>query len=234
MQQDRSTGWRLGSKRATQFRYQAAGIAMGAVLCVVLAEFFMNTNPVLRVDTFAHPEAAAGGVAVGDDVQVRGRASAASATSRPIRCKALGIGLAHRHRHRGRARVLAASPGYQRFISVGRRGFAIGWIVDAILLASPYASSTGGFLELTSACGSRPAASSARSLAGARRRRSEPRRRTSDALPADMSTTSLMGGGLIAGESLYALGAGMIGLFGSYLRRRGGGHKVIASMADSD
>ena len=60
MQQDRSTGWRLGSKRAIQFRYQAAGIIMGAVLCVVLAEFFMSTNPVLRIDTFAHPEAKVG------------------------------------------------------------------------------------------------------------------------------------------------------------------------------
>src|SRR3954469_9589321 len=62
MQQDRSTGWRLGSKRATQFRYQAAGIAMGSVLCVVLAQFFMSTNEVLRVDAFAHPEATAGSI----------------------------------------------------------------------------------------------------------------------------------------------------------------------------
>ena len=60
MQQDRSTGWRLGSKRAIQFRYQAVGIAMGAVLCVVLAELFMRAYPVLRIDTFAHPEANVG------------------------------------------------------------------------------------------------------------------------------------------------------------------------------
>ncbi|HXU00861.1 MAG TPA: OPT/YSL family transporter, partial [Polyangia bacterium] len=60
MQQDRSTGWRLGSKRAIQFRYQAAGIAMGSVLCVVFAKFFMSVYPVLRVDAFTHPEATAG------------------------------------------------------------------------------------------------------------------------------------------------------------------------------
>ena len=33
-----------------------------------------------------------------------------------------------------------------------------------------------------------------------------------DALPEDMSTASLVGGGLIAGESLFALGLGIFGL----------------------
>src|SRR4029079_19578814 len=60
MQQDRSTGWRLGSKRSIQCRYQAAGIAMGSVLCVALARFFMSTKPVLNIDTFAHPDATVG------------------------------------------------------------------------------------------------------------------------------------------------------------------------------
>ena len=50
MQQDRSTGWRLGSNRTTQFRYQVAGIAMGAVMAVVFAKVFMNAYPVLRLD----------------------------------------------------------------------------------------------------------------------------------------------------------------------------------------
>ena len=34
MQQDRSTGWRLGTNRTIQFRYQVVGIAMGAVMSV--------------------------------------------------------------------------------------------------------------------------------------------------------------------------------------------------------
>ena len=45
-------------------------------------------------------------------------------------------------------RALAGSAGYKRLIASGSRGFAIGWIVDAVLLGSPYASSTGGFLNL--------------------------------------------------------------------------------------
>ena len=61
MQQDRSTGWRLGSNRAIQFRYQAVGIVVGSVLCVVMAQLFMTAYPILRVDTFTHPEARVGG-----------------------------------------------------------------------------------------------------------------------------------------------------------------------------
>ena len=48
MQQDRSTGWRLGSNRAIQFRYQVVGIVMGGVLCVVLAKLFMSAYPVAQ------------------------------------------------------------------------------------------------------------------------------------------------------------------------------------------
>ena len=40
-------------------------------------------------------------------------------------------------------------------------------------------------------------------------------------LPADMSTTSLVGGGLIAGESLYALGAGIASLLGAAMSAAG-------------
>src|SRR6185295_15919884 len=47
MQQDRSTGWRLGSDRTTQFRYQVAGVAMGAVMSVVFAKVFIGAYPVL-------------------------------------------------------------------------------------------------------------------------------------------------------------------------------------------
>jgi hypothetical protein len=36
-------------------------------------------------------------------------------------------------------------------------------------------------------------------------------------LPADMSTTSLVGGGLIAGDSLAALGIGIVGLLKTML-----------------
>src|SRR6266702_1450623 len=55
MQQDRSTGWRLGTNRVNQFRYQVIGVLMGAVLAVVLAKVFMSAYPVLRIDTYSNP-----------------------------------------------------------------------------------------------------------------------------------------------------------------------------------
>jgi uncharacterized oligopeptide transporter (OPT) family protein len=56
MQQDRSTGWRLGTNRIMQFRYQVIGIVMGAVMSVGLAKIFMKAYPVLRNNVLAHPE----------------------------------------------------------------------------------------------------------------------------------------------------------------------------------
>ena len=55
MQQDRSTGWRLGTNRVVQFRYQVIGITVGAILAVVLAKVFMQAYPVLHVNQFGPP-----------------------------------------------------------------------------------------------------------------------------------------------------------------------------------
>lgn len=46
MQQDRSTGWRLGTNRVNQFRYQVAGILVGSALAVALAGVFLRAYPV--------------------------------------------------------------------------------------------------------------------------------------------------------------------------------------------
>ena len=215
MQQDRSTGWRLGSKRAIQFRYQAAGILMGAVLCVVLAEFFMSTNKVLRIDLFAHPEVDPGIFTSAMTYKFVG-AIRGIGHLEAYHVKALAIGLAIGLVLVLARRALAASSGYQRLIRSGSRGFAIGWIVDAILLGSPYASSTGGFLSMDVALWlavGGVASSLLAWYAAARKRRGG----AGDDLPADMSTTSLVGGGLIARESLYALGDSIALLLSRYL-----------------
>jgi uncharacterized oligopeptide transporter (OPT) family protein len=232
MQQDRSTGWRLGSKRAIQFRYQAAGIAMGAVLCVLLAKLFLSAYSVLGIDTFAHPEAKVGiwqsAMTYKLVGAIRGIGHLAG-----YQVKALAIGLAIGIVVAVGRRLLAASKGYQRFIASGAFGFAIGWIVDAIFLSSPYASSTGGFLDLTvslwfaggsvvsSFLAPKPAAAAASTSETAELVGNPdaptPGADADDELPPDMSTTSLVGGGLIAGESLYALGAGIAALFANMI-----------------
>jgi len=212
MQQDRSTGWRLGSKRSIQFRYQAVGIIMGSVLCVVFAELFMRAYPVLRIDTFAHPEANVGiwqsAMTYKFVGAIRGIGHLAS-----YQIWALGIGLAIGLVIAIGRRVLAASKSYQRFIKASAWGFGVGWFIDAILLGSPYASSTGGFLNLGVALWFAAGSVASSLLAwSAARLRKTPENEPPDDLPEDMSTTSLVGGGLIAGESLFALGAGLFSL----------------------
>jgi OPT oligopeptide transporter protein len=210
MQQDRSTGWRLGSDRAIQFRYQAVGILGGTVLCIVLTQFFLNAYPVLRVDTFAHPEARVGvwqsAMTFKFVGAIRGLGHLA-----PVQLHALWLGLGIGFGIEVARKLLLRAPGYRRFVASGRAGFAVGWLVDAVLLSSPYASSTGGFLDLGS-CFWFAAGSVLSSLLAPRRRAAKAAPEQGDALPEDMSTPSLLGGGLIAGESLYTLGAGIVAL----------------------
>jgi len=210
MQQDRSTGWRLGSSRAIQFRYQAIGIFVGAVLCVVLAQLFMSAYPVLRVDTFTHPELRVGvwqsAMTFKFVGAIRGLGHLA-----PYQLHALWLGFGIGFGTEVGRKVLAAWPAYRRFVDGGRLGPAVGWIVDAVLLSSPYASSTGGFLDLATAAWFAAGSAMTSLLAPRAPPKPAPEARGEE-LPADMSTSSLIGGGLIAGESLYTLGAGIAAL----------------------
>jgi hypothetical protein len=108
-------------------------------------------------------------------------------------------------------RQLFRSAAYQRFKASGRLGGAADFVVDAVLIPSPYAYSFGSFLSLATsswfAIGG--VISSVANWIGAR---AAPARRSDDTLSADMSTTSLIGGGLIAGDALAALGLGIVGL----------------------
>ena len=76
------------------------------------------------------------------------------------------------------------------------------------MLPSPYALSFGGFVNLNTSLwfGAGGIASSAFNAL------TKPKAAPGEALPEDMSTTSLFGGGLIAGDALAALGIGLVGL----------------------
>jgi hypothetical protein len=82
------------------------------------------------------------------------------------------------------------------------------------VLPSPYASSFGGFVNLPAAAWMAAGgvlASVVNSVANSvAKNRSAPA--GDAALPEDMSTTSLVGGGLIAGDALAALALGVAGL----------------------
>lgn len=213
MQQDRSTGWRLGTNRVNQFRYQVIGISFGAVLAVVLAKVFMAAYPALRLDQFSHPhqpgtehwQSAMTYKFVG---ALKGITAAQPHVMQALMF-GLVLGLAIEV---GRKRLLR-SGAYQRFTQGGPLGRMTGFVIDAVIIPSPYASSFGGFVEIPTvlwwtaggACGTLYNVLAARRHAAAGGS-------NEGALPSDMSTTSLVGGGLIAGDSLAALTLGVMGL----------------------
>jgi uncharacterized oligopeptide transporter (OPT) family protein len=193
MQQDRSTGWRLGTPRVLQFRYQVLGILVGAVLAVVFARLFMAAYPVLLQD---------------QTVMKAGQQPAEWSSA--MTYKFVGV-----------LRSLTDDKPFQRTAIIV--GVAIGlaievarkivrpksFVVDAVLLPSPYALSFGGFVNLPTSMWL-AAGGVVASVIGAR----APKRKD---LPEDMSGTSLFGGGLIAGDALAALGLGVAGLLATVL-----------------
>jgi hypothetical protein len=64
--------------------------------------------------------------------------------------RALGIGFAIGFFVQIARKALSRSPRWKLYLTSGPSAFAVGWIVDAILLSSPYASSFGGFVDLSS------------------------------------------------------------------------------------
>ena len=122
-------------------------------------------------------------------------------------------------------KVLKASARWKAFKESGTTGKVVEFVVDSMIVPSPYASSFGGFVDLATslwfgaggifsstwnALGERQAEAKRQRAANVEGREHAPAGEAE--LPEDMSTTSLIGGGLIAGESLAALGLGILGL----------------------
>jgi uncharacterized oligopeptide transporter (OPT) family protein len=218
MQQDRSTGWRLGTNRIVQFRYQVIGIAMGAVLAVVLAKLFMHSYPVLRVDQFSYPHTA--GAEQWQSAMTFKLVGALKGitTSQPHVMKALRLGIALGLLIDIARKLIKLIPGYKQAVKNSRWARAGDFLLDAVLLPSPYASSFGGFVELPTVLWwtAGGVAASVFDMVQARLRALRPKPANGD-LPSDMSTMSLVGGGLIAGDSLAALSVGLYGLLKTVL-----------------
>lgn len=211
MQQDRSTGARLGTDRRVQFWYQILGIGVGAVLCVVLARVFMSAYPVLALNSFDHPEAKVGQWQSAMTYKLVG--SIRGLGHLPVhQLVALEVGFALGLVIETLRKLLRASERYRAFVARAGVGPAVGWTMDAVLLPSPYAYAFGTFVELLTAMWW-GAGGILSSVWNTLTRRSGPAdRAAADELPADMSTTSLVGGGLIAGEALFYLAVALIGL----------------------
>jgi len=193
MQQDRSTGWRLGTDRRNQFRYQVLGVGMGAVLCVVFARLFMHAYPVLAVDTFTHPEAHAGEWQSAMTFKLVGSIRDLGHLP-PYKAVALAIGFGLGFCIEIARKLLFRTAGYRAAVKRGRGGAALSWVVEALLLPSPYASSFGGFVDLPTSLWFGAGGLIPDVMALVRRKPAHPPLPDADHLPEDMSTGSLVGG----------------------------------------
>ncbi len=210
MQQDRSTGWRLGTNRSIQFRYQVIGVTMGSVMAVVLARLFMKAYPILQVNQYAHPDTP--GIEKWQSAMTFKFVGALEgiATRNPHVTIALVLGIALGVVIESLRKIIKRRQAYRSWVTGSRSGYVTDLVLDCTILASPYASSFGGFVDFPVAAwfGGGSVLSSGLQTWAARR----PRPAAAQDLPEDMSTMSLVGGGLIAGDSLAALGLGIWGL----------------------
>ena len=218
MQQDRSTGWRLGTNRIVQFRYQVIGIAMGAVLAVVLAKLFMNSYDVLTKDQFSHPHIA--GTEQWQSAMTYKIVGALKGITNPQPhvMKALRFGIFLGLLIETARKLIKRNRRYQQAVKTTRTGRAADFVLDAVVLSSPYASSFGGFVELPTVLWWTAGGVGASLYDVIQAKRAARRPQPADGqLPSDMSTMSLVGGGLIAGDSLAALSVGLYGLLKTVL-----------------
>ena len=208
MQQDRSTGWRLGTNRTIQFRFQVAGIVMGAIMAVVFAKLFLNAYPVLLLDQTTLPA----------DQQPERWTSAMTykfvgvlrslTEDKPYQRTAIWVGIGLGLATELLRKLIKSRIAYQRFVKSGRVGFSTDFMLDAVVLPSPYASSFGLFLNLATSAYFAAGGIFGSLLSALPKKKDD----AEAALPADMSTASLVGGGLIAGDAIAALTLGLIGL----------------------
>ena len=128
---------------------------------------------------------------------------------KPYQMTAIWLGVGLGFAIEAARKVIKANADYQRFAASGKGGFATDFVIDAIVLPSPYAFSFGGFVNLGTSLwfGAGGVVASLYNTLSPRKE--------DDSLPSDMSSTSLLGGGFIAGDALAALGLGIVGLVGT-------------------
>jgi hypothetical protein len=114
-------------------------------------------------------------------------------------------------------KLIKRIPAYKKFAAQSTAGRATDFLIDAVLLPSPYASSFGGFVELPAVLWWTAGGVGSSLFELAQKKWLSGKRVAEGELPADMSTMSLVGGGLIAGDSLAALSVGIYGLLKTLL-----------------
>jgi len=175
----------------------------------------MAAYPVLKEDQFSHKIADAEKWQSAMTFKFVGALKGIT-TKQPHVMKALALGIGLGLLIGVIRKLVKNSPSYKRWSTENRNGRVFDFLFDAVLVSSPYASSFGGFVEIPTvlwwtAGGLIP---SAYDWIAAKLKPKTPTDANGE-LPEDMSTMSLVGGGLIAGDSLAALTVGVIGLIAS-------------------
>jgi len=203
MQQDRSTGRRLGTSRTIQFRYQVAGIVMGAISAVAFAKVFMAAYPVLLQDQTVM-SASEQPVQWTSAMTYKFVGALRSLTDdKPYQRTAIVVGVALGFGTELLRKLIAANRRYREWRASGSAARTVDFTIFAVLLPSPYASSFGGFVNLPISAWFAGGSVFGDALDWTLRRRGAARK---GELPSDMSLVSLLGGGLIAGDAIAALG----------------------------
>ncbi len=210
MQQDRSTGWRLGTPRTIQFRFQVLGLVVGAVMTVAFAQLFMTAYPVLSLDQTVMKADEQPSQWVSAMTYKFVGALRSLTDDKPYQRWAIVIGVAIGLGVQIVRKLVFGSTAYQRWAQRNAGTRAADFALDAIVLPSPYAYSFGTFLGLATSAWFALGGVIASTVDTLRHRGGQ--KTEDDGLPADMSTVSLVGGGLIAGDALAALGLGLVGL----------------------
>jgi len=215
MQQALATGRRLGTSRTIQFHFQWGGVVVGTVVSLLLANIFFRAYPDLTINA-VHQEVPKWQsamtykiVGILEDI----------GHLKPHQTYALLIGLVFGLVVQILRKLLKDSQAYKGFLAKMKAsaepskrfvGLAADFSIDAFLLSSPYAFSFGGFVDVQTVFWFAIGGVLCSSINFYSQRSVKP----GEEMPEEIGTTFLVGGGLIAGDALYALMLGMWGLFG--------------------
>lgn len=185
---------------------------MGAVLCVLMPRLFMEAYPdALAQNLVAHPDKERAHWSSAMTFKIVGVLSGLN-NPQAWKTKAMLLGVAIGLVTESLRKLLKANESWKRFGESSTRGRATEFVVDAVLLPSPYASSFGGFVGLATSTWFAIGGAASTFLQWKQSQEPAAVSEGGELIPEDMSTTSLVGGGLIAGESLGALALAVLAL----------------------
>ena len=149
MQQDRSTGWRLGTQPRAPVPLPGAGHPDGGRPGRRASRsLFMAAYPVLLQDqTVMKADQQPAEWSAAMTYKFVGVLRSLT-DDKPFQRIAIGVGIAIGLALEGLRKLIMSRAAYRRLVAGGRRGQAIDFVVDAVLLPSPYALSFGGFVNL--------------------------------------------------------------------------------------